>query len=373
MLKFLFSILLIYLFTPTAFAQNTASEAPLPETYRVRVSPDSDEVYLARYRFVDETRIDIGNLRVDRTVADAANLPWYWPFRPDTRATLLRNRILYDPRIGPAPSTPAEGVSNSASSNITQAAVQPDATSGSWLSALFTWIKNNPALVIGILSLPALGWLIKRTGRKVTTVRTTKRVEILYAGLPAAGKTALIARLRHPDLAPEHFDSDETTRIVEKKKYEPIIKSGLTFVPTAYDIPGSKPGSFIDVIRQGTPVFGRRVLLVVLAPFAVNPLGKSKEDAGFLREQGGYVFGLIGGVLTAKTLTKPDLVVIFLNKLDLFDGDREAFHSIFKDDTDRIFLLCKDKNVKCIRVSGSARTGDGTKGILGSIIERIGG
>ena len=349
-----------------------STDAP-PETYIARISPDRDEVFLDRYQLVGEDRINIGTLRIDRARARELNLPWFYLSRSDPREELARRGVLFDPATGPMPKADDIASNTSATSNIVEVSSNASATSGGNGVGLWQWIKDNLAIILAFASVPLWGWLATIALRRFNAVRTRKLVDILYAGLPATGKTALIARLRQPNLSPEHFDSDETTRMVEKKKYEPIVKSGLTFHLTAYDIPGGKPGSFIDRIRERRPFLGRRVLLVVLAPFGINPGSPGVPDADFMNKQEGYVFGLIEGVLTAQNLPKPDLVVVFLNKSDMFAGTAEQFRAAFKETTDRIALVCKDRRIKCIRVGGSARNGDGTQGLLGSIIEGIGG
>ena len=371
------SVILVLSIAP-AIAQ---TQRPPTTLYYTRHSPDGDHFYIARYQLLDENEANITGYKVSKDRLPQGDFPLTWVTKPDLRSYLLVKGYIYDtakppPRPTPTP-TPTTSQSNTSEGGDVTEESNGKGTSeeqpkgpGFWTLAL-RFLGDNLGIVLAFLSLPVLGWVAKICVKALWEWRYNRSVEMVYCGLPASGKTALIARLRHPDLPAEHFDQDNTTRKLEEKRHDPISKSGVRFHPTAVDIPGSKPSLFLERLLVSKRFHSRRVVLVVLAPFGMQS-SEQGVDEGFVRTQSGYIFGLVDAVITSTKLPKPDTVVAFMNKSDLFADGNDAFAAAFKNDIDRIALMCKNRGIKFLKVKGSARTGAGTKGMMDSIVENLG-
>lgn len=355
-------------FTASSFAQS-------PNVYTLRPNEDRTGFLVDRYQYVSSEPVHIGSLTASSQRVNQGDWPTYWAARPNAISYLRSQGFLYDPsvEVDPSNTPPKPAPVLRATPTQKETARAPDKAKQKTNNfPIFGWIWKNIAVILAILSLPILSFFARNIWNKIAKQRATKKIEMIYCGLPAAGKTALIARLRHPDLPPAHFDDDATTRKMEEKAHDPIVKSGLTFVPTAIDIPGSKPAWLLERLMAPRRNYSRRVLLIVLAPFA--EIGaRAKVDDTFVAKQSGYMFGLVGAVLESKSVPKPNLAVLFLNKRDVFDGLDAEFNNAFKTDVARIEMLCKERGIPVLKFHGSARTGAGVQGMLGSIVERLGG
>jgi hypothetical protein len=331
----------------------------------VSLAAEGDGLVKSTYRLADETTLDLNGLGI--APAAREEFPKFWLGEVKyPQAALLREGDLIDPSAPPAPPTPEP---SSALDSVS--GDNPAPTSVSPLDAFLSWMQRHWEWVVAVLSLPPLGFVVRKSYTSFTRWRTSRNVEMVYCGLPAAGKTALIARLREPELPPEHFDTNETTRKTEEKHYGAIEKFGVNFLPVAFDIPGGKPALFLERLLLRDKVQTRRILLIVLAPFSgVAP--QEGADFSFVKEQSGYLFGLVGAVLGSTKLPKPQLVVVFLNKRDLYLGDDASFEAHFKEDVDRIGVHCQQQGIKWFKARGSARLGQGTNGMMASIVERLG-
>ncbi|MEI9852280.1 MAG: GTPase domain-containing protein [Sphingomonas sp.] len=360
--------------------------ANLPDRqYFTRYSPDGKHFYLAEYRFVNESEVKIDGLKISTDRLAGGHFPLWWASTadgtpPDVRAALQSSGYVYqgDKPPPPAPKPTAdEGLQDhsepgSLAGGMGNQADAPLPSGPTFFARAFNYLRDHIVILLAILSLPLMGWIAKICRKALWDWRHRRSVEMIYCGLPSSGKTALIARLRHPDLPESHFDEHDTTRkLDDKKRHDPISKSGLEFHPTSVDIPGSKPSLFLERLLVPKKRFGRRIVLVVLAPFD-KPDAENHISEKFVQNQSGYIFGLVETVVTSTKLPKPDLVVAFMNKSDLFVGREKELAAAFQPDIDRIALTCKGRGVKLLRVKGSARTGAGTKGMMDSIIEHLG-
>lgn len=368
MRKLLSSSFVIILLWP--FGALAQSENAYDQVFVARHTPDGERFFLAQYELVGETEVDLSGLTVNRQELENADFPKFWTFAPDLRSYLISNSLVTNPNVIPPPALDLEQPTNSDES-------ESESSAGpSWLAGIWEFIVSNSLMIIAILSLPFIAWIGRVALSGFMEWWRSRSIEMIYCGFPGSGKTSLIARLRHPNLPPSHFDGEgnarnpKRTRRVEKKKHDAIRKSGLIFKPTAIDVAGSKPSQFLErVIKEGAS-FSRRVVLVVLSPTKQN---EAQIDERFVRDQYGYVFGLVAGTISSGSLRKPDLVAVFINKSDLFPGKSNELESAFQDSIAEISKICEERRMKFLKVVGSARTGENTQGLMDSIVEHLGG
>lgn len=167
-----------------------------------------------------------------------------------------------------------------------------------------------------ILLLASLGVLAPIGVRINREMRLKKRMELLFAGDQAAGKTALFERVRNPNVSRYVLEQLTATEKMHPHKGKPFPVGKYEIFPNLFDSPGSKPALNF---KQKKALFASRVLVYVLAPS--DKPGQdlaSREALEYRSRQLGYMKVFLEVMLLADVVIKPKTVCLFINKFDLF-------------------------------------------------------
>ncbi len=147
-------------------------------------------------------------------------------------------------------------------------------------------------------------------------------VRVIAAGEVSSGKTSVLLRLTSDSvLESDVLDLKPTMGVKHLDGLKKIPAGGITYRARFVDVAGTKPGKNIGF--SGRPIWWVRffdfwvfdVLLVVLAPaFEKNA---THDDPGVVREQLGYVKGLVAALVQRYGPKRLRLVQVFINKADL--------------------------------------------------------
>ncbi len=198
-------------------------------------------------------------------------------------------------------------------------------------------------------------------------------VELILAGVPAAGKSALFIRLHNPDADREEIERLEPSAAAMSKRGESITSGKYVFYPKIRDIPGSATGKMIDQFI-GFSVPGRKeVLVLVLAPAGRRMDKLQSADGAYLQEQSSYS-EIIKAIAQSKKMKRPAAIAIFLNKCDLYgslDGVDGQMNSEFSSIIGPIEKSARESKIPFIKIYGSALLGTNTGDFLSRIARRI--
>lgn len=218
-------------------------------------------------------------------------------------------------------------------------------------------------------------WVIKAS----RSAMRRKAVDLVIAGVPAAGKTALKTRLLDPDVDPRVIDALESSSTVRPEKLKGSVSGGIyEFFPRLTDIPGTFEGRVIDefVTAKTFASFGetKKVLVIVLAPDGIQKQKLQTASEPYLKSQHGWLI-LVRALLQSQRLKKPDVIAIFINKSDLYGVSgsdlEEKVRSEFAEITDAILKAAKEANVPTVSVIGSARLGTNTGDLFQKITRKL--
>lgn len=215
-----------------------------------------------------------------------------------------------------------------------------------------------------------------------------QRVNLIYTGLPAVGKTGLHERLTSEPNENDILASIPTMKIEEVAlKSFPIGKHEI--FPVFKDIPGSKhdlmwneiykiPKINIPLINTIINLLTRapkNVIICVFAPCVES--GYSERDGSysrdqipsafntrFISEQLGYIKALLAGLSsTEMSISKPKIIIGFFNKVDLFSKETsdtsvsnsayQLFSKEFADHIDFLKKIGKKAGIPCEIIFGS--------------------
>lgn len=231
------------------------------------------------------------------------------------------------------------------------------------LVAAWNWLYDTARRLWG---LAFAGGFIALAVSRVIARRHNRTFKALIVGSTSAGKTALHEAWRNPDIPAEKLLRTKPTAQRDKSKHpSPVVYGRYSIYPEVTDSPGSMPGI---VLEDTSSLKRRRLMIVVLAPTRANEIAQSENGAIFeseyIAEQRGYVTGLIRGVLTARTTRKPELVVVFLSKFDLYSkyppddsrgqAKKKTFEDAFAPHISSLKQDCSKKKIRFGVVVGSA-------------------
>jgi signal recognition particle receptor subunit beta len=210
-------------------------------------------------------------------------------------------------------------------SSVTDKALNVLSTGWSWVQPLFVWIVSAGLLTVFGQSLYKRFYIQRRT-------------DVLIIGEPSVGKTALYKRLLDPSVERQELagltPSSQEARGV-RNRFVPWGR--FEMYPRLTDVPGNKFSSVWDRMLKGSS----HALVVVLSPTKRQNLtgGLNSEDQKYMTLQLGYVQAYIQGGLGSRVTKKPKILVVFINKFDLFSkhpaGDSAA--SADKSKVDELF------------------------------------
>jgi hypothetical protein len=214
-----------------------------------------------------------------------------------------------------------------------------------------------------IVGLASLGILAPIAGKLYREIRLKRRIELLFAGDQAAGKTALCERLHNPGASRQYMEKlPPTEAMARHRAAQPFPVGKFEIFSRFFDTPGSKPSL---AFKQKKAWFASRLLVYVVAP-SENPSQdcKSSEAVAYRCRQLGYMKVFLEVMLLADLAVKPKLLILFINKFDLLSElnpeDSQAKERVkavagmFSDHIKLFNLIAKQANLKPNLEFGSA-------------------
>jgi hypothetical protein len=224
------------------------------------------------------------------------------------------------------------------------------------LSFLWQWLVTLSPFGIGAILLTALYYFL--------WVR--RRVRLLIIGKMSAGKTAVYLRLMDPTIDEQRILDLEQSQAKQKIRLRQHIRyAKFEIYPRLTDVPGAAYSTVWDELTKFR-FMRRHAMILVLSPTIVKVRSSSEEleDDKYLSTQLGYVEAFVEGALGARKTRKPKVMVLFLNKFDLFSqfppGDSHAvneqkhFLSMFSEHLKSVDVATKKANIKLHIIVGSA-------------------
>ena len=204
-------------------------------------------------------------------------------------------------------------------------------------------------------------------------------------GLKGSGKSSVLNRFNNPHLTEDWVEKSSPTIAREKLPSRgPVPVGRFEVVAELNDNPGADWGAFFQTLATSRGV-GVHIALLVLAPtdeVVATPANWRKDE--YVQEQIGFAKGLIGGCLQARKISKPQLIIIYLNKFDLMSqqGPEDSlsrasvaeFKSVFGQFLGQKFITDRDGKgpAPIVRiVVGSALKDWGNKAIMLAIQDAL--
>lgn len=225
-----------------------------------------------------------------------------------------------------------------------------------WLSekwqALCLWFKEEKELIItSILGCGILAVL----GRAIIRFLRTKKKIVFFGGANSAGKTTMSLYLINPDASREDLQNQEPTL---KLKKERIIRDDtnrrMTLKACLLDSPGHELRYIIDELSLTlrTRILRKKYAVIIIVAATKSFDKRNEIDRQYISDQLATISKLWSAVLGAKRIVKPKNVILFINKLDLYDH-KENMISEFADHKRKLTQICKESNINFVTISGS--------------------
>jgi GTPase SAR1 family protein len=195
-----------------------------------------------------------------------------------------------------------------------------------------------------------LGFLIRYVYRRIWVQR---RVVMSVIGLKGSGKSSVLKRFNNRHLTEDIIAKSSPTIAREQLPSRgPVPVGRYEVVAELNDNPGDDWGAFFQALATRRRV-GVNIALLVLAPTdEVDATSANWRKDEYIQEQIGFAKGLIGGCLQARKISKPQLIIIYLNKFDLVSdqGPEDSasrakvteFRQVFKALLDQKFVTDND-------------------------------
>ena len=250
----------------------------------------------------------------------------------------------------------------------------------SYFDQTWSWLNAHWQKLVGGVTFAGLLFVARWLYKMIRAATARKAVDLILAGVPAAGKTSLYRRLLDPDISPSKIDEIEMSTTVDAKRIDSIDSGKFVFFPRLKDIPGTYLGKIIDEFAQRKRFLGFSItkiaLVVVLAPIGLQRGELAAADRDYLNSQLGWST-LIQAITQSQRLHKPDVIAIFVNKSDLYEGvvsleklgDRIAID--FRAIVVAIEKAAADAKIPVVFAFGSARLGIGTHDFLSKLTRKI--
>ncbi|GLY21842.1 GTPase domain-containing protein [Micromonospora sp. NBRC 101691] len=364
---------LVALLSALVTAAPAAAEAPTPQATsksdveRLVVVHYDPKTGKLRYTRVapsgDPTEVNVSDMRIDPACA----FDYYWYPNRNIRISLLRQGCAtLLPGKGTAEEQEAQRLAPKPSVSASADPAGPGETPSDTWPKVRAWLADNGLDALGVVLAIGFGitgfrWYISR--------RDNRKVRVLLAGAPSAGKSGLWRALKD-GTAPSGL-----TPSVGKStpaKLDPIPFGPYTLYPAVTDTAGSEPWLVLD--EMGIRRSRKRqklVLVVVASPVSGNNRVSTpgEFDDAFIERQQGYMSLPRGIIGSADKHRRPDLVIFFVSKFDLVSavapadstatGARQKVTAAFREHAKLLDSVCRDRGVPYQFVIGSATEGWG--------------
>ena len=249
-------------------------------------------------------------------------------------------------------------------------------TSPGFIARSWHWIEKHKlasiSLVLAILAAPLL-W---KLAAWVAQLFYKRKVNIIIAGVPAAGKTGLwIAWKDEYELGPAgQIKGLAPTVGVRRTGLEPVELRKWTLQPFITDTAGAEPWRVLEGIRRPRGLRGailqrrtKRVLVYVVAPCPQEEVASGDPfDTDYIKTQFGYTSLPVAIIGQGDPRIKPNMVIMFATKFDLVspasvqESDGTAASKVavaFQQHREFVESACRQANIPFTWLVGSAVRG----------------
>ncbi len=152
----------------------------------------------------------------------------------------------------------------------------------------------------------------------------SRKINLLFIGEPSAGKTALFKHFTHPNAPESFYSSPNPPSKIKATKIADLFAIGkYEITPTYTDTPGSKIAAIWDEFCEK-----HNVIVYVLAPVSIYSMNNKPDnyvDELYTSEQYGVLRTFLGALNSLKlNIKKPKLIILYLNKFDLYSNNRPS-------------------------------------------------
>lgn len=216
---------------------------------------------------------------------------------------------------------------------------------------LCSWAKAEKELIFSLMGCGIFAFL----GRAIYRALRTKKKIIFFGGANKSGKTTLAKLLINPDASRKDLLGQGTTLSIDENR---IIRDDenrrLTLKARLLDSPGHELQCAIDelALTLYTRIFRKRYIVIIMAAPTKSNKNRNEIDYDYIKDQYNTIDKLWFAVLKSKRIIKPQSVVLFINKIDLYD-DVEAAVSALSAHSKLLEKICYESKISFKVISGS--------------------
>lgn len=225
-----------------------------------------------------------------------------------------------------------------------------DVVSEKWYD-LCSWAKAEKELIISLMGCGIFAFL----GRAIYRALRTKKKIIFFGGANRSGKTTLAKLLINPDASRKDLLGQGATLSIDKNR---IIRDDenrrLTLKACLLDTPGHELQCAIDelALTLYTRIFRKRYIVIIMAAPTKSNENRNEIDYDYIKDQYNTIDKLWFAILKSKRIIKPQSVVLFINKIDLYD-DVETAVSALSAHSKLLEKICNESKIPFKAISGS--------------------
>lgn len=192
-------------------------------------------------------------------------------------------------------------------------------------------------------------------GRTIISFLRTKKKTIFFGGANSAGKTTMAQYLLNPDASTADLLNQEPSLFIKKER---IVRDDtnrrLTLKAVLLDTPGHELQYIIDELSQTlyAKIFKKKYAVIVLVAPTKSNQNHNEFDQSYINDQFTTISKLWLAVLKAKRTIKPETVILFINKLDLYDNKKKMI-SEFSKHKKLLEKTCSESKINFSCISGS--------------------
>lgn len=240
-----------------------------------------------------------------------------------------------------------------------------------WLKAIVDFLVSNGLTILSILG--GCGFLSFIVSVIIKKVRTRKKM-IYLGGGNAAGKSTLLLYLLNPDASNADLLRQSPTLTLKKER---IIRDDtnsnkkFTIQAALLDPPGHELEHAIDQLmltwwKKRTKK--NTIIIIVVALTKKNKL-RNDIDQAYIDDQLQNISKFWSALLKAQKTITPESVVMFINKLDLYD-DTSKIDGLFDRHKKVLENICKEARIPFYCISGSVLDKSGMTELMQIIKKR---
>lgn len=217
---------------------------------------------------------------------------------------------------------------------------------------LCSWIKEKKDMIISVL---LKGGVLAFLARIIYSFLKTKKRILFFGGANSTGKSTLSMYLINPDASKEDLlHQSPTLRLKKERIVRDDMNRKLTLKARLLDTPGHELGYVIDKLSLTlfTRIFKKWYTVIIMVAPTKSYENRNEMDQQYIQDQLNTITKLWIAVFKAKRIIKPRSVILFINKMDLYDNKTKMI-SAFSEHKKELEKICKESKIPFEVISGS--------------------